>query len=130
MPSADARSERLQARDARVGGHRARRIFREHFECERLQRVADQHGHAFAVDFVASRTAAAQVVVVHGRQVVVHETVGMDDLDGRRRGIERLERRAERSARRIDEHRTQSFAAAEHAVAHRFAQPSGRDVLA
>ena len=43
-----------------------------------------EHRHAFSVDLVRSGPAAAQIVVVHARQVVVNERVGVDALDGAR----------------------------------------------
>ena len=53
-------------------------------ERERLrhQRVAREHGDAFAEHFVVGRTTAAQVVVVHARQIVVDERVGVNAFDG------------------------------------------------
>ncbi len=46
----------------------------------RLQRVAGQHGGGLVVRLVHGRPAAAQVVVVHARQVVVDQAVGVDAL--------------------------------------------------
>ena len=52
------------------------------FKRLRQQRVARQHGDAFAEDFVVGRFAAAVIVVVHRRQIVVDERIGVDALDG------------------------------------------------
>jgi hypothetical protein len=57
---------------------------REEAEGERQQRVAGEDRERLAVDLVAGRPAAAQVVVVHRGQVVVDEAVGVDALDGGR----------------------------------------------
>ena len=46
------------------------------------QSVAGQDGDAFAEDLVIGRLAAAQIVVIHGRQIVVDEGIGVDALDG------------------------------------------------
>ena len=46
------------------------------------QRVASQDGHGLAKFAVTRRQTAPEVVVVHGRQVVVDERVGVDHLDG------------------------------------------------
>ena len=46
-----------------------------------------------AEDLVAGRPAAAQVVVVHRRQVVVDQRIGVDHLDGAGRRQRRLDRR-------------------------------------
>ena len=53
-------------------------------EGERLQPVAHQHRRRLAVDLVDGRPAAPQVVVVHARQVVVDQRVGVDQLQGDR----------------------------------------------
>ena len=64
----------------------AREFFalRGDFKRLRQQRVARQHGDAFAENFVVGRLAAAEIVVVHRRQIVVDERVGVDALDGAR----------------------------------------------
>jgi hypothetical protein len=51
------------------------------FERQRQQRVACQDGRGLAELLVAGGPAAAQVVVVERRQVVVNERVGMDELE-------------------------------------------------
>ena len=58
----------------------------EHGERQRLQRVAGEQRRRLAERDVAGRLAAAQRVVVHARQVVVDERIGVDQLDrgGRR----------------------------------------------
>ena len=61
-----------------------------HFESQRQQRVAGQDRHAFAKCLMASRPAATQVVVVHRRQIVVDQRVGMDHFHGTRRPASRL----------------------------------------
>ena len=47
--------------------------------------VAGQDGHAFSGDDVQRRPAASHGVVVHRRQVVVDERVGVNQLDCARR---------------------------------------------
>ena len=47
-----------------------------------LESVASENGHGFAKDFVGGGSAAAEVVVVHGRQVVMNEGVGVEKLGG------------------------------------------------
>ena len=54
----------------------------EHLEGQRQQGVAGQDRRRLAEHLVAGRPAAAQVVVVHRRQVVVDQRVGVDHLDG------------------------------------------------
>ena len=50
----------------------------------REQRVARQHGRRLAVDDVHGRAPAPRGVVVHARQVVVDQRVGVHELDGDR----------------------------------------------
>jgi hypothetical protein len=66
-----------------------------------------------------------QVVVVHRRQVVVHERVRVNELDRRGHGIERRLGHADELATRVDEQRPHAFAAAENGVAHRGEQRLG-----
>ena len=55
---------------------------RQDFKGRRQKAVACHGGHAGAVDFVIRQLASAIVVVIHGREVVMDEGVGMDALDG------------------------------------------------
>lgn len=50
------------------------------------QRVARQDGHVLAVEHVVSGLAAAQLVVVHGGQVVMDQAHRVDHLEGHRHG--------------------------------------------
>jgi hypothetical protein len=67
---------------------------------------------------VDGRLAAAQVVVVHAGQVVVHEAVGVDAFDGRRRADRRGLGRVEERRGLHGEESAQPFATREHGVAH------------
>ena len=53
------------------------------------QRVARQHRDAFAKDLVVGRFAAAEIVIVHRRQIIVDERIGVDALNGagKRHGV-------------------------------------------
>ena len=73
-----------------------------------------------AVGDVHGRAAAALVVVVHARQVVVDERVGVDQLDGgRERAARARARRPTASPPAKRERRAQPLAAREEQVAHR-----------
>ena len=54
----------------------------EDLEGERQKRVARENGGCLVEGLVHGRAAAAQIVIVHGRKVVVHERVAMDAFDG------------------------------------------------
>ena len=53
----------------------------QHLEGAGLQGVAGQDGGGLVEGAVARRLAAAQVVVVHRRQVVVDQRIGVQHLD-------------------------------------------------
>ena len=55
---------------------------RQQLERQRLQRVAGEDRGRLVEGLVAGRAAAAQVVVVHRRQVVVDQAIAVDQLDG------------------------------------------------
>src|SRR5262245_59618050 len=68
------------------------------------------------------RAAATQIVVVHGREIVVHQRVCVHELDGRGDRIESALLDATKLAARIGERWTYALAAAQHGVLHCFTQ--------
>ena len=46
-----------------------------------MQRVARQYRRCFVISAVDGRLAAPQVIIVHTRQVVMHERIDMDRFD-------------------------------------------------
>ena len=133
MPAAPAASAiaciARSFRAATTGSSRGR-LAREQRERFGLQPVAGEDRDAVAVDDVQRRPAATQRVVVHRRQVVVDQRVGVNQLDGARRrqresaigvvGRARLPRDGVGRGQR--EQRAQPLAAREDAVAHRLAE--------
>ena len=71
---------------------RSRLVAADDLEGQRLQGVAREDGCGFVELAVAGRPAAAQVVVVHGRQVVVDQRVGVDHFHRACQPVERLRR--------------------------------------
>jgi hypothetical protein len=69
--------------------------------------------------------AAPQIVVVHRGEIVVHERVGVNQLDGCSDRIERFLRGTDELAARVDEERSYALAAAEHGIAHRVEESVG-----
>ncbi len=55
---------------------------RQHLERQRLQCVAHEERGRLVIGLVAGRSTAAQVIIVHRRQIVVHQRVRMYELDG------------------------------------------------
>ena len=86
--SARAR-EQADHLDARRIGDARHRLVREQVEGEHLQRVAGEDRRRLVERPVRRRPAATQVVVVHRGQVVVDERIGVDQLDGGGRRVER-----------------------------------------
>ena len=56
-------------------------VFSQYLESERVQRVADEDRRCLIVRDVHGGAAATKIVVVHGRQIVVHERIGVNHLD-------------------------------------------------
>ncbi len=95
----------------------------KHVEGKRQKRVADEDRGRVVIGAVRRRPAAAEIVVVHRRQVVVHQAVAMDQLD-RSRGAQHARPFGSEKARRLDrQERPQPFAAGKRRVAHRLDQP-------
>ena len=102
-------------------------IGRQDLERQRLHGVAGEHRLGDAEADVDRRLAAPEDVVVHARQVVVDQRVGVDQLD-RAGGAERRAVVAvDRVGRGQDEQRPQALAAVEDGVAHRLAE-AGRGI--
>ena len=92
-------------------------------EGEGQKTVAGEDGGGFVEGDVKRRPAAPHVIVVHGREIVVHERVAVDALQ-RRGGVERVLGVDPEQGGALDhEEGTQSLAAAERGVAHGVGQP-------
>ena len=89
------------------------------FKRLREQRVAREDRDAFAEHFVIRQFSAAIIVVVHGRQIVVNQRVGVDALDraGQRQGV--VDGSAAGFRRRQTKGRAHAFAPGEQRVTHR-----------
>ena len=85
----------------------------------RQERVPGKDGHRLAEDLVVRETPAAVVVVVHGRQVVVDQRVGVDQLEAARGGHDVVHLAAHRLGARDHQDRPETLAAREDAVPHR-----------
>ena len=127
-PRPEARAS-ASTRSARIRASGCRSRSASDLEGERLQRVADQDRGRLVVGLVHGRLAAAQVVVVHGRQVVMDEAVAVDAAR-RRAGRERCGVRARRTSGRSRSTRNgpQALAAAQHGVPHRRHRRGGRAI--
>ena len=105
----------------------ARKFFALRGDLKRLrqQRVAREHGDAFAENFVVGRLAAAEIVVVHRGQIVVDERIGVDALDGARERHGDCVAATTRFGGGQEQSRAHSFSAGEKRVAHRLVNRGG-----
>lgn len=103
----------------------------EQGEGVREQRIAGEERGRFVELFVRGGTAAAEVIVVHARQVVVDERVGVEALDRDSCGewIRRLagarRYRLKELVGREHEHGTEAFSTGRERVAHRGVEAGG-----
>ncbi len=87
------------------------------------QGVAGEDRGRLVEGLVHGRPPAAQVVIIHGRQVVMHQRIAMQAFE-RSAGQQRPGRRgAEQGGAFNQQERAQPFAAAEHGMAHGGHQP-------
>ena len=94
------------------------------FKGQIVQAIAGQHGGGFIEGLVHGGLPAAQVIIVHARQIVVDQAVDMDAFD-RERDPERLFAwHMEDIAGRNHQQRAHAFATADRRMAHGFIQPS------
>ena len=82
------------------------------------QGVAGKDCHAFSVDDMCGLAAAAVVVIVHGRKVVVNKRIGVNHLQSCHEGFCQLPAASVDVADAGDQERAQAFAAGHGAVAH------------
>ena len=90
----------------------------EDLEGQRVQRIARQHGGGFVKGLVDGRLAAAQIVIVHARQIVVDEAVDMDAFDGEGDAQGAFPVDIEQVAGGNHQQRPHALAAADGGVAH------------
>src|SRR2546429_7479785 len=88
------------------------------FESQRQESIASEDGDGFAKFPMASGLAAAEVIVVQCRQVIVNQGVGVDEFNGAC-GMKRGRYFAEESARRLEtQDRSNSLSTCKDAVTH------------
>ena len=98
---------------------------RQQRERPRLKRIAGKKGNRFAERDMAARLASAHRIVVHAWKIIVDERIGVDQLDRSGGGVDVARIGADRFSRGIGEKRADTFAAAQHRIAHRIAESGG-----
>src|SRR6266700_1733067 len=88
------------------------------FERQSQESIPREDGGGLAEFLVASRFAAAEVIVVQSRQIIVNQGIGVDELDGAS-GMKRgCEIAGENTRRFKAEDRTNAFSTREDAITH------------
>ncbi len=103
------------------------RVFGDELKGQGLQGVTDQDGRGLVIGLVAGGATAAQFVVVHRRQVVVHQRIGVDQLDGTGGHVEAFDRCPQQFAGGMQQDGTEALAIAQHHIAHGLVQATGGD---
>ena len=88
-----------------------------------VKAIAGQHRGRFVEGAVDGRLAAAQIVIVHARQVVVDQRIDVDRLDRRTGADDPLLVQSEQPAGGDGQQRADALAAAQPGMAHRLEQP-------
>ena len=95
-------------------------------EGERQQTVAGEDGGRVVERLVHRRLAAAEIVIVHRRQVVVHQRIAVHAFDGSRRFDRHSRLHAEQAGTFGHEKGAKPLATAKRPVPHGGDQPAGR----
>ena len=106
-------------------GRHAGAAQRHHFKGAGEQGIARQDRVGLAVHLVIGGPAAAQIVVVHGGQIVMDQRHGVNHLQRHRRGHRQFAVAAGQLTGRQAEDRPQALAARQQRIAHRLAQALG-----
>jgi len=108
-----------------IGDHRGRRVARcggclsENPEGKGQQRIPGKDRNSFAVHFVGRRPSPSEVIVIHTREVVMNEAVGMEAFHGAGGWHRRRDLAAARLGSRQTKDGPEAFSSGEYAVAHR-----------
>ncbi|PAV67962.1 hypothetical protein WR25_27091 [Diploscapter pachys] len=100
----------------------------EHFEGEGVQAVARQDRGRLVERLVDRRLAAAHVVVVHRRQIVMDQRINVDRLDRHRDLARAVAVDAEQVGGRAQQQGAQSLAATDRGMAHSLVEVGARIV--
>ena len=89
-PPARQRAPSRPAARPKIAQHRAARSaglmsLRQNLKCPRQQRIADQNRRRLAKNLMARRPTAPQIVIIHRRQIVMHQRISMHHFNRTRR---------------------------------------------
>ena len=94
------------------------RLAGEQFKGQGLQTVTDQQGRRLVVFDMTGRTATAQHIVVHARQIVMYQRVGVNQFDRAGGDFQTRRWRGRKLARCEAQQGANALAAAQTGVAH------------
>ena len=97
----------------------------QYFKSQSLQGVACKDGSGFIKSTMTGRPASPQVVIVHGRKVIVYQRVSVDQFDCTRHRIEVFQIQTQSCAGCVNQYRPESFASVKSGIAHGLMQDSG-----
>jgi hypothetical protein len=92
---------------------------RNNLKCDGQQRVPGEHRNPIAKDFVTRGTPAAEIIVIHAREVIMHERIRVDAFERAGQGESILGLAMASFRCRETKDRPQSLASGEKTVAHR-----------
>jgi len=98
----------------------------DQLECQGQEAVPRQNGRRLVKCLVTRRPPAPQVVVVHRRQVIMDQRIGMNQLESTGSAHRRPGIAATGFGRHQAKHRSQPLSTPQHAVTHRRCQPGRR----
>ena len=116
--------DHLQARASIVDHFR---VVADDVKRKRLQRVAGENRGCFVELAVAGRATAPQVVVIHRRQIVMNQRIGMDNLDRAGGAVDFFQLDVKRRSSRVDQYWAHPLAGRQHGVTHRLVQANRID---
>ena len=109
-----------------AGGGGQRRIACQQLKGQRLQRVAHENRRRLVKGLVTGRPSPSEVIVIHGRKIVMHQGIHMDELDGACGRLDAVFGQTQGPRGCEQQRRPDALTPAQDAVAHGLVQP-GRD---
>ena len=107
----------------RVSGHIG--VAGENLKGQHLQCVAYEDRGGLVIGLVAGGAAPTKIVVVHRGKIVVHQRIGVHQLDRTGRPVQLDGVQPKVFAGSVDERRSHSLGAAEYAITHSLVQAQG-----
>ena len=95
-------------------------LFQHYLKCQSEQAVTGKHCHSFTKNLMIGQTAAAIIIVIHARQVIVNQRIGVNHFQTASHGQIIVALAAHSLCRSHQQNRTNAFTACHQAVFHSF----------